>query len=203
MFRKFGRSGDIVVPIPESAYHAASGYSLESGIGLEIAFGKDRYSRRSVLRGFIQPNEREAVARGMSLVGEMVAGKSVIVVDDSIVRGTSSEVFIDMLKRADAREISLMSTFPPIRFPCYMGIDHPSHSELIAYREAAGEALEGVGAKVAEKLGIAFVGYMDPLSISRAIGVPVGSLCFSCVTGDYSKLNFTPQISSRVEIKQE
>jgi amidophosphoribosyltransferase len=203
LYRKFGLRGDVVVPVPESALHAAEGYSQESGIPLVHAMGKDRYSRRSVLRGFIQPYEREAIAESMFVIPALVDGKHVVVIDDSIVRGTSSSAFIKALQDAGAKSISLLSTFPPIRSPCFMGIDFPTSDELIAHRVAARDELDAVGAKVAKALGIEFVGYMDPLSLSRAIGLPVNSLCFSCVDGDYSKLNSVPQIRSRAEIKGE
>jgi amidophosphoribosyltransferase len=189
--------------VPESALYAAEGYSQESGIPLEHAISKDRYARPSVLRGFIQPYDREKIAESVSVISDLVNGKNVIVIDDSIVRGTSSTAFIEKLQSAGTRSISLLSTFPPIRYPCFMGIDFPTAGELIAHRVAAQDELEAVGAKVAKALRIEFVGYMDPLSISKAIGLPVNSLCFSCVDGDYSKLNFVPQIKSRAEIKGE
>ena len=203
LYNKFKLSGDIVVPVPESAIHAAEGYSQASGIPLEHAIFKDRYVRNSILRGFIQPYDRKEIAKSTFVIPEMVDGKCVIVIDDSIVRGTSSNAFIKELQNANARSISLLSTFPPIRYPCFMGIDFPTSDELIAYRVAANDELERVGEKVARKLGIEFVGYLDPLSISEALGLPVNSLCFSCVDGDYGKLNSIPQIRSRAEIKGE
>ena len=201
LYRKFGLGGDVIIPVPESAVHAAEGYSQSSGIELVHAMGKDRYTRKSVLRGFIQPDARGEIAESMYVIREAVDGKRVIVIDDSIVRGTSSAAFINLLKQAGARYIALLSTFPPIRYPCYMGNDFPTQKELIAHAVAENDEIEAVGAKVAKELKIDFVGYMDPSSISRAIGMPVNSLCFSCVDGDYGKLNFAPQLKSRSEMK--
>ena len=200
LYQKFGLRSDIVVPVPESAIYAAIGYSRESGTELEFALNKDRYSRKSVLRGFIQPSDREKIANSISVVKEMVAGKSVIVIDDSIVRGTSSAVFIELLKKAGATYIALLSTFPPIRFPCFMGIDFATQKELIAYTAAANNDLEAVGAKVAKELGIDFVGYLDPMRLSRAIGIPQSSLCFACVDGNY-KLNFPELVTNHAQLK--
>ncbi len=203
LYRKFMLEGDVVVPVPESALHAAEGYSQESKIPLEHAICKDRYVRKSVLRGFIQPFDREAIADSVFVIPELVNGKAVIVIDDSIVRGTSSISFIKALQDAGARSIYLLSTFPPIRHPCLMGIDFPTAEELIAHRIAAQDEPEAVGEKVAEELGIAFVGYLDPVSISRAVGIPVNSLCFSCVTGKYSERNSNPKITVRESVKGE
>ena len=146
-------------------------------------------------------SRRSEITSGMFVVEEKVNGKRVIIIDDSVVRLTSATKYVKLLRDAGAEIAGLLLTFPPIRYPCYMGIDYPVPEELIAHRVAPNESLENVGAKVAEKLGIEFVGYMDPVGISRAVGIPVNSLCFSCVTGDYSKLNFVPQIKSRAEIK--
>ena len=202
LFRKFKLHGDIIIPVPESAYDAADGYSQESGIRVALnSIGKDRYGRGSVMRSFIQPGNRSEITSGMFVVEEKVNGKRVIIIDDSVVRLTSATKYVKLLRDAGAEIAGLLLTFPPIRYPCYMGIDYPVPEELIAHRVAPNESLENVGAKVAEKLGIEFVGYMDPVGISRAVGIPVNSLCFSCVTGDYSKLNFVPQIKSRAEIK--
>lgn len=203
LFKKFKILGDAVVPIPESAVHAAEGYSQESGVPMIHALGKDRYGRRSVLRSFIQPSERKETVESMFVIEELVRGKELVVIDDSIVRGTSSRTFVQQLRNAGAKKISLLSTFPPIRFPCYMGIDFPSSEELIAYTAAAKENVESVGQKVAGELGADFVGYMDPIALSAAVGLRPDSFCFACVNGDYSKLNFTPTFKSRKEMKGE
>ena len=194
LYNKFKINGDMVIPVPESAIYAAEGYAVESGIRLVNALGKDRYRRGSVLRSFIQqPEDRTKIVQSIFVIREYVRGKDIIVIDDSIVRGNSSRHFIELLRGANPRSISLLSTFPPIRHPCYMGIDFPSQEELIAHTSASGIPLEGVGANIAKALKIAFVGYLDPLSLSKAIGLPLGSMCFSCVTGDYTKLRFRPQ----------
>ena len=201
MYKKFSISADVVVPIPESAYHAAEGVSLESGIPLTHAIRKDRY-----MRSFIEPNDerRKYITKGLYVINSLVRGKEVLLVDDSIIRLTSSRKYTGLVSNAGATKISLFSYFPPIRFPCYMGIDFPTQEELIAHRLAANESdLEKIGEKVAGELGIAFVGYMDPATLSKAIGLPLSSFCFACVTGDYSRLNFSPKFRTREEMKGE
>ena len=203
LFKKFNLKGDIVVPIPESAYYAAEGYSQESGVHLVHALVKDRYNRKSVQRSFIQPQYREEIVNSISVISEFIQDKEIIAIDDSIVRGTSSKKFIQQLKNAGAKKVSLLSTFPAIRFPCYMGIDFPSPEELMAHSMTSKDGFGEIGPKIAKRLGADFVGYMDPAGFSRALGLNQEVFCFSCITGDYSKLNFTPKFKSRAEMKGE
>ena len=186
LFEKFGGLGDVVVPVPDSALFSAEGYSETSGIRLTHAIRKDRYKNR---RSFIEKEtKRKSVAAGIIVIPDLVRGRRLVVIDDSIVRGTSSEIYLMKLKEAGAESISLLSTFPPLQFPCRMGIDFPSHEELIAYRVNNGGSISEVGSRVAHALGIKFVGYLDPESFSRAVGIPLENFCFACVTNDYSKL---------------
>jgi len=187
----------MIIPVPESAKFAAEGYAKASGIELVHALSKDR----PAMRVFIDPEKRDEKAKKMSIVVELVNGKDVIIIDDSIIRGTSSTAFINLMKRAGAKHIALLSTFPPIRYPCFMGIDFATQEELIAYLVAAKDDLEAVGPKIAKALKINFVGYLDPLSISKALGRPASFFCPSCVDGDYSKLNFVPHIKGASELK--
>jgi amidophosphoribosyltransferase len=122
----------------------------------------------------------------------------VIVVDDSIVRGTSSKQIISALKKAGARKISLLSTFPPITHPCYTGIDFPTQEELVAYQAGNGSrTMEEINQNVADILKIDFVGYNNAEGLCEGIGMPRSDLCLSCVTGDYSNLKNKPQIDKR------
>jgi amidophosphoribosyltransferase len=189
LYRKYGVLGDLVVPVPESGNLPGEGYSDASGVRLSKALIKDRYNIRDVQRGFIEAEKaREDIAEKMILIPEFVNGMYVVVVDDSIIRGTSSSVYIRMLKDAGAAGIVLLAIFPPPQFPCRMGIAYPSREELIAYRLCEGGDIEGIGRQVAIHLEIDFVGYLNPVEFSEAVGMPLGDLCFSCVTGDYSKL---------------
>lgn len=200
LHEKFKLKADMVIPVPESAKFAAEGYAKASGIELVHALSKDR----PAMRVFIDPEKRDEKAKKMSVVAELVNGKDVIIIDDSIIRGTSSMAFINLMKHAGVKHIALLSTFPPIRYPCFMGIDFSTQEELLAHLVAANEQLEAVGSKIAKALKIDFVGYLDPMSISKAIGRPMSFFCPSCVDGDYSKLNFTPQFSSHpIKEKEE
>ncbi|MEM3382475.1 MAG: amidophosphoribosyltransferase [Nitrososphaerales archaeon] len=202
--KKYQLEGDVIIPVPDSARPAARGFSVESKIPFEEGLMKDRYRKRGSLRSFIEPiqKRREEIVKKISAVRAVVNGKNVIVVDDSIVRGTSSLVIADILRKAGAKKISFVITFPPIRYPCYAGIDFPTQEELIAYRFCKDkDDLNYINEMIAFALNVDFVGYNDIEGLSKAIGFPPGEFCFSCVTGDYSCLKCTPKFKSREEMK--
>lgn len=117
------KDADVVVPVPDSARPAALGYALEASLPFEEGLLKDRYSKKGSMRSFIEPyqNDRVEINKGIIPIREVIEGRHVVVVDDSIVRGTSSASIIRTLKAAGARRISLVVTYPPIRYPCYAG----------------------------------------------------------------------------------
>jgi amidophosphoribosyltransferase len=202
--RKYPIDGDIVIPVPDSARPAALGYSEASKIPFEEGLMKDRYGRRGGIRSFIEPTQRdrEEINRWVVAVKPIVEGKHVIVIDDSIVRGTSSRWIGRTLRAGGARRVSLLLTFPPIRFPCYMGIDFPNQEELLAFRVGGMDAsLEEINARAAEAIGVDFVGYNDLGTLSQGIALPPNSLCSSCVTGDYSCLKKPPIYKTREQMK--
>jgi amidophosphoribosyltransferase len=189
--RRRKMKGKVVIPVPDSARPAALGYSLESGIPMDEGLMKDRYRRKGSMRSFIEPRQggREEVVKRIIPIKETIEGRDVIVVDDSVVRGTSSEIIVDALREAGAKSIKMAITFPPIMYPCYMGVDFPSREELLAYRVAPHEKdVEAVSGKVAASLGISELHYNDIDGLAEAIGLPKDSLCFACINGDYSKL---------------
>jgi amidophosphoribosyltransferase len=189
--RRSRMKGKVVIPVPDSARPAALGYATESGIPMDEGLMKDRYRRKGSMRSFIEPKQgnREEVVKRIIPIKETIHGKDVIVVDDSVVRGTSSEIIVDALREAGAKSIKMAITFPPIMHPCYMGVDFPSREELLAHRVAAGEKdIEAIGRKVAASLGVEELHYNDIDGLSEAIGLPKDSLCFACINGDYSKL---------------
>jgi len=189
--RKLHAKGDVIVPVPDSARPAALGFSLVSGIPLDEGLMKDRYKRKGSIRSFIEPKQesREEVVKQIIPIREVVEGKEVIVVDDSVVRGTSARMLIRSLRRSGAKGVKMAVTFPPIRHPCKMGIDFPTRDELLAHRVAEDEAEPDVlAAKVGFALGAEEFYYNDIDGMSEAIGIPKEKLCFSCVNGDYSKL---------------
>jgi amidophosphoribosyltransferase len=155
---------------------------------------KDRYRRKGSMRSFIEPRQggREEVVKRIIPIKETIQHKDVIVVDDSVVRGTSSEIIVEALREAGARSVKMAITFPPIMHPCYMGVDFPSKEELLAYRVAGGETdIEAISAKVAKSLGVDELHYNDIDGLAEAIGLPQDSLCFACINGDYSKLGIS------------
>ncbi|MEM1587007.1 MAG: amidophosphoribosyltransferase [Candidatus Bathyarchaeia archaeon] len=199
---KYPVEGDVVVPVPDSARPAALGYSERTGIPFEEGLLKDRYRRKGGWRSFIEPEKREVIVSKIVAVKEVIEGKRVILIDDSIVRGTSSKIIVGG-KLKYAKSVSLLLTFPPIIYPCYMGIDFPSQEELLVYRICgASKSLEEINRRVAEYISASFVGYNDVDGLSRGIGLPKGQLCLACTTGDYSCLKFKPKFKSREEMRK-
>ena len=200
------KDADIVIPVPDSARPAALGYAQELGIPFEEGLLKDRYSRKGPLRSFIEPHQADRVEinRWIIPITEVINGKHVVVVDDSLVRGTSSKAIIKALRRAGARKISMVITFPPIRFPCYAGIDFPSQDELVTFMGDGREyANEEVTERVRQIIGADFLGYNDAQNLANAVGMDANSMCFTCSSGDYSTLGIKPTFKSRAEIKGE
>lgn len=189
--RRFAARGDVVIPVPDSARPAALGYSLESGIPMDEGLMKDRYRQKGSIRSFIEPEQggREEVVKKIIPVRDVINGKDIVVVDDSLVRGTSAKAIVESLRKAGARSIKMAVTFPPIAHPCLMGIDFATEEELLAHQLAKGETDKtSTAAKVARAVGADEFFYNDVEGLSQAIGLPKDSLCFACVTGDYSKL---------------
>jgi amidophosphoribosyltransferase len=166
---------DIVIPVPDSGSSAALGYSRASGIPLEHGLTRNHYMGRT----FIQPTSamREAGVR-MKLhpVRQAIAGRRVVVIDDSLVRGTTSRQIVRLLREAGAREVHLRLCSPPLRFPCFYGIDIPTREELISNRlDPAGIARE------IEADSVRFLS-MEALQAS----VPdARDYCTACFSGDY------------------
>lgn len=195
---------DVVIPVPDSARPAALGYAQKLGIPFEEGLLKDRYSKRGSMRSFIEPYQasRLAISGSITPIRNITEGKNVVIIDDSIVRGTSSASIIETIRGAGARKISMLITYPPIRFPCYAGIDFPSQEELLAYREAKNDKSEAkIASKISKSIGADLVGYNDTSNLAKAIGLPVEELCFTCSTGDYSSLGIKPIFKSREQMK--
>ena len=200
------KDADIVIPVPDSARPAALGYAQELGVPFEEGLLKDRYSRKGPLRSFIEPHQSDRVEinRWIIPITSVIAGKHVVVVDDSLVRGTSSKAIIRALRRAGARKISMVITYPPIRFPCYAGIDFPSQDELVTFIGDGKEYDEKeLTEKVRQIIGADFLGYNDQKNLAEAVGVDVDSMCFTCSTGNYATLGIKPIFKTRAEIKGE
>ena len=165
---------DIVVGVPESGNAAALGYSLESGIPYGTAFVKNGY----VGRTFIKPTQEEresSVHLKLSVLESVVKGKRIVLVDDSIVRGTTIANLIHMLKEAGAKEVHVRISSPPFLHPCYFGTDVPSNDQLIAASHSTEEIRKMIGA---DSLGYMQTDYLEGM----AGGLP---LCKACFDGNY------------------
>jgi amidophosphoribosyltransferase len=198
---KYYLDADVVVPVPDSARPAALGYSERSRIPFEEGLMKDRYRKKGTWRSFIEPKKREEVVSNIIEIKEAVNGKRLVLVDDSIVRGTSSRIIVSKKLRS-AKEVSLLLTFPPIIYPCYMGIDFPTQKELLAYRiSGTTKNLEEINNTVAKYIGVHFLGYNDAEGLSKGIGIPKTELCMSCTMGNYECLRRKPEFKTRAEMK--
>ena len=166
---------DIVIPVPDSGNSAALGYSRASGIPLEHGLTRNHYMGRT----FIQPTTamREAGVR-MKLhpVREAIDGKRVIVIDDSLVRGTTSRQIVRLLREAGAREVHVRLCSPPIRFPCFYGIDIPTREELISNR------LDPAG--IAKEIDADSVRFLSMEALRECVPSP-GDYCYACFSGSY------------------
>lgn len=165
---------DLVVGVPESGNAAALGYSLQSGIPYGTAFVKNSY----VGRTFIKPKQssRESSVRvKLNVLKEAVKGKRVIMIDDSIVRGTTSDRIVSMLKEAGAKEVHMRVSSPPFLWPCYFGTDVPAREQLIAYDRTVEEIRQIIGADS--------LGYLEISRLEEMVGgLPI---CKGCFTGKY------------------
>lgn len=165
---------DLVVGVPDSGLVAAKGYSEESGIPYGMAFHKNSY----VGRTFIKPNQSEresSVKIKLNVIEEVVRGKRIVMVDDSIVRGTTCANIIKMLKKAGALEVHVRISSPPFLYPCYFGTDVPSNEQLIAHTHTPEE--------IRKKIGADSLGYMEIDKLKDMVG-DLG-YCDACFTGNY------------------
>lgn len=174
--REFPAEADIVVPVPDSGVPAAIGYAKASGIPLELGLIRNHY----VGRTFIEPKQsiRDFGVRiKLNANPEVLAGKSIVVIDDSIVRGTTSKKLVAMLRRAGAKKVHLRISSPPTTDPCFYGIDTPQKSELIAAIKSTDE--------IAKFIGVDSLSYLSHEGLYRAVNAQKGSMCDACFTGRY------------------
>jgi amidophosphoribosyltransferase len=167
---------DLVVPVPDSGVAAAIGYSEESHIPFEMGLIRNHY----VGRTFIEPSQHIrdfGVKIKLNAVRHVLEGKRVIVIDDSIVRGTTMRKIVKMLRKAGASEVHLRITAPPTVFPCFYGMDFPTRNELVA----ATHTLEEVG----KYLRVDSLSYLGIEGMMRATGGKSGDFCKACFDGQY------------------
>lgn len=174
--REYSADADVVMPVPDSAITASIGYSRESG----LPYGEGLIKNRYVGRTFIMPTQQErenSVRLKMNPVKSELNGKKIVLIDDSIVRGTTSKATVNVLKEAGVKEIHLRIGCPPIISPCYYGIAMATKKELIASNKEIEE--------IREYLGVDSLGYLSVESLVECIGIPKDELCTGCLTGEY------------------
>ena len=165
---------DVVIPVPDTSRPAADSLAKTLGKPFEEGLVKNRYIGRT----FIMPTQKvreNALRLKLKPIESVIRGKNVLVVDDSIVRGTTSKRIVQLLRDYGAKKVYLVSTYPPIRHPCVYGIDFTNEKELVAYNRTVDEIKKEIGAD--ELI------YMDPKDLKEAVGLP--SVCMACVTGEY------------------
>jgi amidophosphoribosyltransferase len=174
--REAPADADVVIAVPDSGNSAARGYARASGIPQDDGFVKNRY----VARTFIQPGQelrKHGLRMKFNPLPEIVGGKRLVVVDDSIVRGNTTRQIIGMLRDAGATEVHLRISAPPIRFPCHYGVDMSTPQEMIAH----GRSVE----EIAAELGAESLAYLSLDGLYEAIGQTRATHCDACFTGDY------------------
>lgn len=165
----------IVMPVPETAYPAAISFSKNTGFDFKLGFEKTR----AVGRLFLRPNQQERESSteiNLETFDEIINGKRVVVIDDSIVRGTTSKKIVEMIKTAGAKEVYFCSSCPRIPYSCFYGIDTPTQKELVAFDKTDEEISKIIGAPVL---------YNTIDGLVRAIGKPKQEICLACLNGDY------------------
>ncbi|MGH9073316.1 MAG: amidophosphoribosyltransferase, partial [Acidimicrobiales bacterium] len=169
-------AADMVMGVPESGVPAAEGYARRSG----IPYGQGLVKNRYIGRTFIAPDQEaraSGVRRKLNPLRENVAGKRLVVVDDSVVRGTTQRATVRMLREAGATEIHLRVSSPPFTWPCHYGIDTPSREELLAANLSPDE-MRGY-------FGVDSIAFLSLSDLEAAIGVPGAGFCSGCLTGEY------------------
>jgi amidophosphoribosyltransferase len=167
---------DLVMGVPDSATAAGTGFARESGIPAVEGLIKNRY----VGRTFIEPDQRMrdlGVKLKFNPLPQILDGERVVVVDDSIVRGTTTPSVVKLLRKAGAREVHMRICAPPIRYPCFFGVDMATRRELIAAQKSIPEICEFIGADS--------LGYLSIEGLIKAVDLPKDNFCLACFTGDY------------------
>jgi amidophosphoribosyltransferase len=167
---------DVVVPVPDSGVAAAIGFAAESGIPFRHGLIRSHYIGRT----FIEPSQaiRDfGVKLKLNPVRHLLEGKRVVLVDDSIVRGTTSRKIVRMVRQAGAREVHLRISCPPTRSPCFYGVDTPTKGELIAANNTVEEIRRFVDADS--------LGYLSLEGLRTAVDDQRQEYCYACYTGDY------------------
>lgn len=174
--REYPTDADVVIGVPDSGISAAMGFAKESGIPYGIGFVKNKYIGRT----FIQPSQsmrENAVRIKLNVLKSTVEGKRVVIVDDSIVRGTTSKRIVSLLRKSGAKEVHVRSSAPPFKFPCYFGTDVPSKDQLVACRYD----MEGIR----NLIGADSIGFLSVDALKKIIPNANCGYCDGCFSGKY------------------
>ncbi|MDO4562370.1 MAG: amidophosphoribosyltransferase [Clostridia bacterium] len=174
--RQSGTEADLVIGVPDSGIDAAIGYAEESGIPYGVGLIKNRYIGRT----FIQPSQEmreHSVKLKLNVVADSVRGKRVVMIDDSIVRGTTCRRIVKMLKDAGAKEVHMRSSAPPFLYPCYFGTDIPSQDMLVSWNNTTEQVRRLIGADS--------LAFLDPDSLGEIITGSVSGYCDACFSANY------------------
>jgi amidophosphoribosyltransferase len=191
--REWPVDADVVIPLPDSAIPAAIGYARESGIPYAEGLIKNSYIGRT----FIQPDQRMrdmGVSLKFNALPEVIEGKRVVLIDDSIVRGTTSRPIVNLVREAGARKVHMRVHSPPIMWPCYLGVDMASRDELIAANMSIDE--------IAEHIGSDSLGYLSLDALIRATGVVDKGFCTGCLSGTYPVVSTSSAGKNALEVSQ-
>jgi amidophosphoribosyltransferase len=173
---------DIVIPVPDSGVPAAMGYAERAGVPFELGLIRSHY----VGRTFIEPEQsirHFGVRLKLNPVGDTIRDKRVVIIDDSIVRGTTSRKIVKMVRDAGAKEVHMRISSPPIRWPCYYGIDTPTRSELVASSHTKDEITRYI---TADSLGyLSLDGMLEAVTKTRGFAMGRGQFCHACFSGEY------------------
>ncbi len=174
--REYPVEADLVIAVPDSAIPAGIGYAKESGIPYSEGLIKNRYIGRT----FIQPDQRMremGVQLKFNPLMEALSGKRLVVLDDSIVRGTTTPRVVSLLRKAGVSEVHMRICAPPLRHPCFFGVDMATRAELIASHKSVEE--------IARYIGATSLGYLSLEGLIRSVGLPGEDFCLACFTGEY------------------
>jgi amidophosphoribosyltransferase len=167
---------DVVIPVPDSAVSAAEGYAKQAHLPLEIGIVKNRYIHRT----FIRPAQRlreQDVEMKFNPIRELITGRRIALIDDSLVRGTTIKRLVQRLRAIGVKEVHFLLSSPPVLYPDFYGIDTPDQTKLIASQVSLEE--------IRRFIGVDSLHFLSYEGMVKAIGVPEVSLCTSCFTGRY------------------
>jgi amidophosphoribosyltransferase len=174
--KEYPIKADLVIPVPETGIPGAIGYSMQSGIPFQMGLMKNRYIGRT----FIMPDQKlreSRVRMKLNPISAVIKNKKIIIVDDSIVRGTTTKKLVSMLKNAGALEVHVVVTSPPVKYPDYYGIDTPNQNDLIASYLSSEE--------IAKVMGADSVNYLSLEKTIQSVGLPAEMFCTAPFTGEY------------------